>query len=94
MIEEALLLIWRHMLYYASETSPVRPEGLSVSLLQSKALNATAGGTSGKALVRAAASLRGVLDRLDVVMEREGEDAYGRMLVRRLRELCAGLVEQ
>lgn len=94
MIEEALLLIWRHMLYYASETSPVRPEGLSASWAASKALNATAGGTSGKALQRAAASLRGVLDRLDVVMERDGEDAYGKMLVRRLRELCASLVDQ
>ncbi|RSH80248.1 uncharacterized protein EHS24_008821 [Apiotrichum porosum] len=105
MIESLLLLIWRHMLYYATDAAgeSVRPDTLSLSfstaaLATNPYAQSTAGQTNLKALERVAASLRGVLDRLDDVESISGggsgkkEDAYGAMLVRRLRELCAGLI--
>ncbi|KLT41649.1 hypothetical protein CC85DRAFT_296954 [Cutaneotrichosporon oleaginosum] len=89
MIESLLLLIWRHMMYYTADAGGegIRPTTLSLSF-------SSVGAVSMRALERVAASLRGVLDRLDDVdiTNRKG-DAYYAMLVRRLRELCGGLSE-
>jgi nuclear pore complex protein Nup205 len=104
MIESLLLLIWRHMLYWVKDAGgeSVVPDRLSLSFSTATAsrLGAGAGAVNLKALERVAASLRGVLDRLDDVdpssaaaaTGRTRDDAYHAMLVRRLRELCAGLV--
>lgn len=83
MIEALLLLLWRHLLYYTSD-SAVQPSTLSLNF--SVGVSSTA---NVKGLQKVAASLRGVLERLD-----DEGDAYSSMLVRRLRELCAGLVPE
>ncbi|ORX34973.1 nucleoporin Nup186/Nup192/Nup205 [Kockovaella imperatae] len=105
MIESILLLLWRHLLFYANDarstTDAVRADNLAISLSGS-----LTSGLEGsrlaqgmiQSLVRSAASLRGVLDRLseiDVQPElRKGksEDAYFGMLMRRLKELTSGLM--
>lgn len=113
MIESLLLLIWRHLLFYANDVrgslAPIRPENLSPSLsafamsqqAQMEASRSNAG--TMKMLERVAAGLRGTLIRLDD-MEVNLElrrlatgggargDAYYGMLVRRLKEIVAGLV--
>lgn len=97
MIESLLLLIWRHLLYNTADAGGegVRPPTLSLSFSTASMRGSTApGAVSLRSLERIAASLRGVLDRLDDVdasISRK-EDAYHSMLVRRLRELCAGLI--
>ncbi|KAL1406935.1 hypothetical protein Q8F55_006347 [Vanrija albida] len=102
MIESLLLLLWRHLLFYANDagagsdaSGTVRPTTMSLSFSTAGAATAGPGAASLKSLERVAASLRGVLDRLDDVDATIGqgrkEDAYHAMLVRRLRELCAGL---
>lgn len=102
MIESLLLLLWRHLLFYANDagagsdaSGTVRPTTMSLSFSTAGAATAGPGAASLKSLERVAASLRGVLDRLDDVDATVGqgrkEDAYHAMLVRRLRELCAGL---
>lgn len=130
MIESLLLLIWRHLLFYANDVrgslAPIRPENLSPSLsafamsqqAQMEASRSNAG--TMKMLERVAAGLRGTLIRLDdmeVVSLSFGSvrillmyimqnlelrrlatgggargDAYYGMLVRRLKEIVAGLV--
>ncbi|GMK56981.1 hypothetical protein CspeluHIS016_0308210 [Cutaneotrichosporon spelunceum] len=96
MIESLLLLIWRHMMYYTADAGGegVRPTTLSVSF-SSAGTNSVAPGAVGmRALERVAASLRGVLDRLDDIdVANHKDDAYYSMLVRRLRELCGSLTE-
>ncbi|WWC85669.1 uncharacterized protein L201_000535 [Kwoniella dendrophila CBS 6074] len=113
MIESLLLLIWRHLLFYANDArgslEPVRPNNLSASLgsfVNSHAqLEASRSGASTiKMLERVAASLKGTLIRLDDMevnlelrrlatasISNKGGDAYYGMLVRRLKELTAGL---
>ncbi|KAL7420503.1 hypothetical protein Q5752_004453 [Cryptotrichosporon argae] len=107
MIESLLLLIWRHLLFYANDVrgarEPVRPDSLSLSLGADLGKSGTAGAGAGagmhvsavRALERTAAALRAVLARADD-LELSDElgrkpDAYYGMLVRRLKELCAGL---
>lgn len=98
MIESLLLLIWRHLLYYTADAGGegVRPNTLSLSFSTAgMSTSAAPGAVSLRSLERVAASLRGVLDRLDDVdasISRAKADAYHSMLVRRLRELCAGLI--
>ncbi|TXT07302.1 hypothetical protein VHUM_03472 [Vanrija humicola] len=91
MIESLMLLLWRHLLFYASDAGA----GSDASGTTAGAATAGPGAASLKSLERVAASLRGVLDRLEDVDATVGqgrkEDAYHAMLVRRLRELCAGL---
>lgn len=94
MIESLLLLLWRHLLFYTSDAgAAAQPSTLSLNFSTNVGLSTTSGpgAVSLKALERVAASLKGVLDRLGDV---EKPDAYYSMLVRRLRELCAGLVPE
>lgn len=96
MVESLLLLIWRHLLFYTSDVgAAAQPSTLSLNFSSKVGLSTTSGpgavSLSLKALERAAASLRGVLDRLEDV---DKPDAYHAMLIRRLRELCAGLVAE
>ncbi|KAK4687817.1 hypothetical protein P7C73_g2307, partial [Tremellales sp. Uapishka_1] len=96
MVESLLLLIWRHLLYYANDArdgkETIRPDNISVGM--------SVHGGNGRVLERVAAGLKGVLERLqnvdlpeDLSTSRNGgkEDAYYGMLVRRLKELTAGL---
>lgn len=84
---------------------PVRPDTLSLAFSTARMSTASAGpgAASLKSLEHVAAQLRGVLSRLDDVdasisggddlAPGRKDDAYHSMLVRRLRELCAGLGE-
>lgn len=87
------------MLYWVKDAGgeSVVPDKLSLSFSTAAASRSGAGpGASNlKALERVAASLSGVLDRLEDVDAATGgrkDDAYHAMLVRRLRELCGGLI--
>ncbi|EIW73176.1 hypothetical protein M231_07444 [Tremella mesenterica] len=105
-IESLLLLVWRHLLYYANDArgapEQVRPDNLSLSLGSfAGQMNSSVGGAAtGRVLERVAGTLRGTLERLDyvevhsdLVRGKTGRgDAYFGMLVRRLRELTAGLL--
>ncbi|WVQ79550.1 hypothetical protein IAT38_001649 [Cryptococcus sp. DSM 104549] len=109
MIESLLLLIWRHLLFYANDSrgslEPVRPDNLSASLgsfMASQANMEASRSSAGtmRMLERVAASLKGTLERLDdldVSIDLRSAntggngDAYYGMLVRRLKELTAGL---
>jgi nuclear pore complex protein Nup205 len=98
MIEEMLLLVWRHLLYYSKDAGGenVVPDRLSLSFSTANASTAP-GATGGKDLQRVQASLRGVLERIDDVdptgaASKISSDPYHNMLVRRLRELCASAV--
>jgi nuclear pore complex protein Nup205 len=96
MIESLLLLIWRHLMYYTADAGGegVRPTTLSLTFSSAGMSSTAPGAVSVRALERIAASLRGVLDRLDDVdVASRKDDAYHAMLVRRLRELCGGLSE-
>ncbi|WVQ93947.1 hypothetical protein IAU59_001025 [Kwoniella sp. CBS 9459] len=110
MIESLLLLIWRHLLFYANDArgnllDPVRPNNLSASLgtfatSQAQLEASRSGAGTIRMLERVAGSLKGTLVRLDDMevnlelrrsaMSARG-DAYYSMLVRRLKELTAGL---
>lgn len=89
--------MWRHLLYYTADAGGegVRPTTLSLSFsTATMGASSAPGAVSLRSLERIAASLRGILDRLDDVdaaISRK-EDAYHSMLVRRLRELCGGLI--
>ncbi|KAK6905036.1 hypothetical protein I203_105855 [Kwoniella mangroviensis CBS 8507] len=112
MIESLLLLIWRHLLFYANDVrgaiEPVRPNNLSASLgsfvsSQAQLEASRSGAGTMRMLERVAASLKGTLVRLDdmevnlelrrlaTTTSSKGNDAYYGMLVRRLKELTAGL---
>ncbi|WVW81644.1 hypothetical protein I302_103639 [Kwoniella bestiolae CBS 10118] len=112
MIESLLLLIWRHLLFYANDArgalEPVRPNNLSASLgtfvsSQAQLEASRSGAGTVRMLERVAGSLKGTLVRLDdmevnLELRRlatsssgKGNDAYYGMLVRRLKELTAGL---
>ncbi|WWC66972.1 uncharacterized protein I206_100879 [Kwoniella pini CBS 10737] len=112
MIESLLLLIWRHLLFYANDArghiEPVRPNNLSASLgsfVSSRAqMEASRSGAGTiRMLEKVSASLKGTLIRLDdmevnlklrqlATSTSRGNDAYYGMLVRRLKELVAGLL--
>ncbi|OCF43796.1 nuclear pore complex protein Nup205 [Kwoniella heveanensis CBS 569] len=110
MIESLLLLIWRHLLFYANDArgnllDPVRPNNLSASLgsfatSQAQLEASRSGAGTIRMLERVAGSLKGTLVRLDdmevnLELRRSATnakgDAYYGMLVRRLKELTAGL---
>ena len=93
MIESLLLLVWRHLLFYANDRrgETVRPGDLSVSMLSE---GSRLGANGAKSLEKVAAGMRGVLERVDENVPSELKkmgDAYFGMLVRRLNELTAGL---
>nr|XP_018266519.1 nuclear pore complex protein Nup205 [Kwoniella dejecticola CBS 10117]OBR88677.1 nuclear pore complex protein Nup205 [Kwoniella dejecticola CBS 10117] len=114
MIESLLLLIWRHLLFYANDArghiEPVRPNNLSASLgsfisSQAQMEASRSGAGTIRMLERVSASLKGTLIRLDdmeinLELRRlatststsKGNGAYHDMLVRRLKELVAGLL--
>jgi nuclear pore complex protein Nup205 len=117
MIESLLLLLWRHLLFYAGDArdDSFRPDKLSASLNSVSTSRASPGTAK---VERVAASLRGTLERIeesDTVSNRKHDlqasllmrgqqpdrlhgvpgggsgNAYRRMLLRRLKELTAGL---
>lgn len=92
MIESLLLLLWRHLLFYANEEGNVQPRNLSSSL----AYNQSTRG-SRQMLQNVAASLGGTLDAVEQDVPEDlragGNGVYHRMLIRRLREMIAGLTE-
>ncbi|WRT63517.1 uncharacterized protein IL334_000422 [Kwoniella shivajii] len=119
MIESLLLLIWRHLFFYANDargsSEPFKPNNLSASLGLSKGsfVNSQAQLEASRSSVgtmrmleRVSASLKGTLVRLDDMevnlelrrlattstLTSSGGDAYYGMLVRRLKELIAGLI--
>lgn len=73
MVESLLLLLWRHLLYYANDArgalNPVKPNTLSLSsgVFASSQSEMSRGSNSLKLLERIAANLRGSLDRLEDV---------------------------
>ena len=99
MIESLLLLLWRHLLFYANEAGDgaVQPRNLSSSLAYSTQGMASTRGASRQTLSSVAASLGGTLDAVERDVPEElrpgGQGQYHRILVRRLRELIAGLTQ-
>ena len=108
-IESLLLLIWRHLLYYANDArngqEPVRADTLSSSLgtftaSQLEGAKSISGVATGRLLERVAGALRGTLERMDaldvhpdLVPSKKGQgQQYYQMLVRRMKELTAGLL--
>lgn len=65
MIEALLLLLWRHLLFYAGDArdESFRPDKLSASLNSVSTSRASPG--TAKVLERVAASLRGTLERIE-----------------------------
>jgi nuclear pore complex protein Nup205 len=102
MIESLLLLLWRHLLFYANEAgnNNVHPRNLSSSLAYSTQMGSTRG-ASRDTLNRVAMSLGGVMDAINVdrqVPEELRPDGsqgseYRRILVRRLREMITALTD-
>lgn len=100
MIESLLLLLWRHLLFYANEggDNNMQPRNLSSSLAYSTQMASTRG-ASRDTLQRVAMSLIGVLGTIDidrdVPLELRHDGAQGaeyrRILVRRLREMITAL---
>ncbi|KAI9632114.1 nucleoporin Nup186/Nup192/Nup205 [Dioszegia hungarica] len=105
MIESVLLLVWRHLLFYANDArgaqEHVRPGDLAASLgafsgSQLDASRSKAGTV--RVLERIAGGLRGTLERLDDVdvhpdlqQRNDKGAAYHGMLIRRVGELISGL---
>ena len=94
MVESILLLLWRHLLFYAndarSSNDAVRPDNLALSLNGGMSGSVGGGGLEGSrlaqgliaSLIKSAASLRGVLDRiteLDIVSLRRARVRVGLM---------------
>lgn len=69
MIEAVLLLLWRHLLFFANNTNsdPIRPDNLSISLTASKVDGSRSAAGQMRALKNVAADLRGTLQRLSDV---------------------------
>ena len=67
MIESLLLMLWRHLLFYANEAgnNNVHPRNLSSSLAYSTQMGSTRG-ASRDTLNRVAMSLGGVMDAINV----------------------------
>jgi nuclear pore complex protein Nup205 len=72
MIESLLLLIWRHLLFYANDANPdpIRPDNLSISLAGGSLADASRLSSGQRRPLRnVAADLRGTLERLKDIKE-------------------------
>lgn len=71
MVESILLLVWRHVLFYANDAKqePVRPNNLSQSLMASVRASSRAGTASGDAYRSLKEVAKEVRENLDAVSE-------------------------